>query len=814
MGVRQRKSKPKSAGAAAAARKHQSVDPSGDADGWDDDDQLLADAASSNALPPPWTRLPPPSLLVACLVSALLLYANANANGWALDDFSAVANNHDVVGSTPLWPDLFHDDFWGTPMESDRSHKSYRPLTAWNFRANAVWCGGTEGPNAAGCFHRWNWALYALCAVVAAVALDSVSSARASAAAPVARGGAGGRKKTTLGSMPQINWYLVTASAVFVWHPIHTEAVASVVGRADVLAGMAAFAAFVCHRRYLDDRMASATKSPKSSALGLLYVATIVLSWVAALCKETGITTLAICGAQEMAAIWIPVVLARPAKPEPKRRALRSELGPSVARFLGLALAGVAYLALRSDLSGSTRGGLSVQIASFLDNPLLFAPTTMSRVLTALHIQALYFWRLVWPFDLLCEYGFDVVPLVRGFDDPRNALTVLWVAGMVGLAVLGVRRAAAASPGSSAPDPRVLVALAWIVAPLLPASHVVDIGTVLAERLLFTPSLGYAMLVGIGAERWIEGAAYHRGGGDGATSAAAAGRGQKQRAIATAIGLGVVLLFFGSEIVERNADWFSNRSLWEATYRTHPDNVKISHALADAKLKEGDAATAYGISRANYDRLATLTASQRSSLAQLSVFSILAKSITALARAEGSSAPNMTAEAAAAILDEAAVIVEARNFTQKHDFSVYLTRGEILAQGGEFDAARDWTEKALGIAENVNPTEPDPHCLHGTLLMSTGALADGVLRLERCIELWEARSNDPREYADALENMGKAYFSSGRYADAEEFLSRAMAIREVEQTMKLLGAARQKLKQAQEAKDAAAGEAKEVPASD
>jgi len=764
--MRQRKGKPKSTG--SACRKP----PVGsEENAWD---EILADATTSRPDQPSKRRLSK-SLLSACAASALLLYVNANSNEWALDDFSAVVRNQDVRGSSPLWPDLFRNDFWGTPMDSASSHKSFRPLAVWFSRANAAWCGGTEGSDMARCFHRWNWALYALCVMVAACALG----AAAGGIVPGAGDGTTlvpwndeGKRKSRSPQQPvgKFDWYLVTASLVFVFHPIHTEAVASVVGRADTLSGMIAFAAFICHSYYLKTRMDS-DKNAKTGALNALFVAVIALSWAAALCKETGITTLAICGAQEIALIWIPALIGTPELSR-RKRTMRSEMGPSLARFSALALSGVAYLVLRSRLSGSTQG-LSVQIASFLDNPLLFAPTKICRVLTALHIQALYTLRLLWPFGLLCEYGYDVIPLIHSLDDTRNALTAIWVLGMMGLTLLGVRRAASVSG-----DARIIVALAWMFAPLLPASHVVDIGTVLAERLLFLPSLGYAMLLGIWVEHWI------RGG-----NARAAGRQKRTRTNIAFIILAIVLIAFGAEVVKRNPDWFNNRALWEATYKSHPSNVKMSHALADARLKDGDAAGAYKISVDNYNRIEALSSEQRAGLASLAVFSILAKSIVALSR---TGMEGMSMERAMAVLDEAAAIAEARKNNQKFDFSMYLIRAELLAQNGDFAEARTWSEKALGIAEKVNPQEPDPPCLHGTLLMSTGASAEGIPKLEHCIELWKNKSNDHSEYVDAMENLGKAYFSLGRYADAEEYLTQAMAVREVGATMKLLTIARKR----------------------
>ena len=50
------------------------------------------------------------------------------------DDIPAIVNNPDVNGKQVDVMELFSNDFWGEPMSSVTSHKSYRPLTILIFR--------------------------------------------------------------------------------------------------------------------------------------------------------------------------------------------------------------------------------------------------------------------------------------------------------------------------------------------------------------------------------------------------------------------------------------------------------------------------------------------------------------------------------------------------------------------------------------------------------------------------------------------------------------------------------------------------------
>ena len=55
--------------------------------------------------------------------------------GFCFDDKSAILENRDVIGESP-WVSLLWNDFWGQPINSNTSHKSYRPLCVATFRLN------------------------------------------------------------------------------------------------------------------------------------------------------------------------------------------------------------------------------------------------------------------------------------------------------------------------------------------------------------------------------------------------------------------------------------------------------------------------------------------------------------------------------------------------------------------------------------------------------------------------------------------------------------------------------------------------------
>ena len=77
---------------------------------------------------------------VLCAALGIIIYINSLDCGLCFDDISAISRNLDLHPETP-WKNLIWNDFWGTPMEKEGSHKSYRPLCVATFRLNYLFHG-------------------------------------------------------------------------------------------------------------------------------------------------------------------------------------------------------------------------------------------------------------------------------------------------------------------------------------------------------------------------------------------------------------------------------------------------------------------------------------------------------------------------------------------------------------------------------------------------------------------------------------------------------------------------------------------------
>ena len=139
------------------------------------------------------------------LISTAWQYSHSPPAARPIRNRRRLSHSHksDLRPETPL-RNLLSNDFWGRPLAAVHSVKSYRPLTVLTFRANFIQHGlSVEG------FHIVNVALHAACT----------------------RSSASARLLSACGDAVAAS----VASLAFAVHPVHAEAVASIVGRAELL---------------------------------------------------------------------------------------------------------------------------------------------------------------------------------------------------------------------------------------------------------------------------------------------------------------------------------------------------------------------------------------------------------------------------------------------------------------------------------------------------------------------------------------------------------------------------------------------------
>ncbi len=403
--------------------------------------------------------------VAAVAAAAVIAYANTLGNGFALDD-----RIHLVDHARDL--DLRHVfRLIGSPYYFDPGTGLYRPVTVLSLAVNRMITGDSPWG-----FHAFNIFLHAISTILVLVLARRFFAREAVA---------------------------LCAALLFAVHPIHTEAVSYVSGRADVLAALFGVAALL-------------TRPLPSAALFFLAI----------LSKENAVAIL-------------PAIALR-------RLLLESERPSAIDLARGLAGHGVALLAMfgaRAAVLGSV-SGLHASDISFLDNPAATA-SLGTRVATGLAVLARYVGLMVFPVRLSADYSHPQIPVVDFADSLSLVGGVLLVSAIAAILICGRRR-----PGLSFGI--ALFVLAW-----LPASDLLlPVGTVMAERVLYLPSVGFALAV--------------------APLLALTSR--PGRVVAA-----FILALLLSLTVARNADWADDRALYSAAAERSSRSARV-HASLSALL--------------------------------------------------------------------------------------------------------------------------------------------------------------------------------------------------------------------------------------
>jgi len=323
----------------------------------------------------------------------------------------------------------------------------------------------------------------------------------------------------------------VAAGLVFAVHPVHVEAVVNLVGRAEVLSTIFVLLAVLLYRA--DGRLAEAgdRRSARRAAATLGTLAAAVLA----------------LGAKE-SAFALPALLLVSDWADARARARRFEWALARHGLLWIACVVVAagWLALRARIVGDLTG---LEVAPGLEDQGL-----AGRTMIMLPIVLRYAMLLFFPARLSVEYSPQFV-----------AARAEWsLAAVAGAAVVGA--AAGAALAARRRSPAVTVSLAWIGATLLIVANIlVPTGILLAERTLYLPSVGAALLLGIS---WH---AAHR----------------RAPAVAYAC-LGVLLAAGAARTMTRNPIWRDDTTYYPAMVRDAPGSFRAYWTAAELARQRGD----------------------------------------------------------------------------------------------------------------------------------------------------------------------------------------------------------------------------------
>ena len=365
-------------------------------------------------------------LYVAVIACALVPYLPALWNGFAMDDLYIILWNPLVHSARGAWH-AFAGPYW----PPDLGGQMYRPLPLATFALDWTVAHGHPA-----WFHAMNLLWHAgVAVIVTALVLRSPS--------PEGRGGQGVRTPEGRGGQG-VRTAALAAGLVFAVHPVHVEAVANVIGVAELMA-----AAGVCLAVYAAVVRKDVLLSGAALVVGLLS-------------KENAVVAPALIG-------WAWIVgLARPSR----RRMLAFAASWVI-------IAG-GYLAVRTVV-------LHPYARLHAIAPVFLGESALSGRLTAIAALGDVLRLLVFPLTLRVDYSPGERTIVRSLLNGHFLIGLACVALWATLLVMAWRRQ------------RRLEAygLGWIAIAFLPVSNLLfSSGVFLAERTLYLPSAGLALAAG------------------------------------------------------------------------------------------------------------------------------------------------------------------------------------------------------------------------------------------------------------------------------------------------------------------------------
>ncbi len=344
-----------------------------------------------------------------------LLFANSLNNKFAFDDKSLVVNNKMLLHDISL-SEIFSTNYRaGADFTGDGL---YRPMVILSFALNSH--GKTPNPLP---FHLFNVTLNALNAILFVILVLILFKNL-----PVA----------------------ILSGFIFAFHPIHTESVANIAGRAELLYVFFLFLAWIILEKYRTKYFSIAVGS--------------ILLFASLLSKETAMML-------PFMLLGRDIILKRPLKNT-----------YSILKYSALGLTIVFYLIIRLVVLGSTAG---VVVPAFVDNPLYFTGS-VERIITAFGVLCRYFLLLFFPVNLSSDYSFNQIPIYSSILHLLPIAGISILAGMTALALHYRNR-----------YPVYFISLILFFFPYIIVSNILfPIGTIMGERLMYLPLAGFSLAFG------------------------------------------------------------------------------------------------------------------------------------------------------------------------------------------------------------------------------------------------------------------------------------------------------------------------------
>lgn len=364
-------------------------------------------------------------IILFCI--SFLLYFNTVGNQYALDDELVVINNTQVAKGFSGLGEIFTSDIFTPYYEENNAGQQlsggrYRPLSVATFAVEYAIFGNNPAPR-----HFMNVLLFALLSVIIFYTLHRAFKIDILIAFVI--------------------------SFLFAIHPIHTEVVANIKSRDEILSLLFIMLTFVYFFKYLD------------SSRFIHLILTILMFVLALLSKEYAVALLVLLPLSA----WLF-----------KAKSIGQALGKSWWTLLVFAV----YAAMRLSFVGTN----TIVATDPLNDPFVYA-TGLEKIATKIFIAGKYLLLLFVPYPLSADYSFQQIPY-KSFADVTVWATLLLYIGIAAWLVYSLKKR----------DKMSFAILLFTINLALVGNFVFNIGATMGERLIFHSSLGFCMALGFGIQ--------------------------------------------------------------------------------------------------------------------------------------------------------------------------------------------------------------------------------------------------------------------------------------------------------------------------
>lgn len=463
-----------------------------------------ASTSTSSATPSPSARTaggkPKPWYPWAVFLLGFALYANTFQHDFTLDDAIVITDNMFTQQGVSGIPGLLkYDTFYGFFKDPSKARLvaggRYRPLTPVMFAVEKSLFGAHH--RLAG--HVINALLYGLTgAVIYWLAL------------------------ALFRDRPEGLFVALGTAVIFVCHPVHTEAVANIKGRDEIVALLGSLAALLWTYKALQSKQLAWT------------LPAMLAFFLALLSKENAITFLAVA----------PLTL---------YYFSRAKAGAIAAYTVPLLLPALIFLLIRGAILGWKLGDPPMEL---MNNPFLkivnneWVPfNAAEKSATIMTTLWEYLRLLVWPHPLTHDYYPRHVDIAQ-WSQWKPLLALALHLALLTLAILGLRRK----------DPVSYGIWYYLITLSIVSNIVFAVGTNMSERFIYMPSVGFALALSV--------LAYRLPGGKSSAALPVAG-------LAC---IGIIALALCGKTLLRNAVWKDNLTLFTTDVKTSARSAKVRNA--------------------------------------------------------------------------------------------------------------------------------------------------------------------------------------------------------------------------------------------